>query len=135
METLDLLRQWLQTCPALAGEKLLLDFLSRASGWSVSALRETPTKDILGNRGGRTVIRLCRRCLPADDHERSEARAHLAAVTVWTEENAPGTAIAGILRLRAAVPAGPVRLAARGSAGTEDYEQILILFYERTGGH
>ena len=98
METLDLLRQWLQTCPALIGEKVQLDFLGRASGWSVSALKESSAKDILGRRSGTVVIKICRRCLPADDRERAAARAALASVTAWAERSAPG--IAEYIRMR-----------------------------------
>ena len=133
VETLDLLRQWLQTCPILIGEKVQLDFLGRASGWSVSALKESSAKDILGRRSGTVVIKICRRCLPADDRERAAARAALASVTAWAERSAPGTVIGDILRFHAAVPTGSVRLAARGSTGTEDYEQQITIYYEKGG--
>ena len=133
MDTLALLQPWLRTCPALEGEALLLDFLGRASGWSLSAVQETPHRDILGIPGGSITVKLSRRCIPADDRERAAARTALASAAAWAEENAPGTVIGGHLRLLAASCRGPVQLASRGSAGSEDYERLLTIMYERTG--
>ena len=110
---------WLSSCPVLSGAALNPDYLPSYAGWSLSTVRETARRDILGETRSVREIRITRRSTVRDGAERLRLLEELEDLAEWARENPPETC-----RIR--VSALP-QFSSRNASGTEDLSVTLTL--------
>lgn len=134
MEQLELLRQWLQSCPVLEGIPVLVDDLGKlpvcASLRPVGITQLWEKKDIAGGirRRYRLGLRVALRLPRAAGSDGMEAAARWLALQCWVPEHpAPALGQEQVSRMEQG------KLAAAKGDGTAVYEAVLTVEYTRNG--
>ncbi len=111
--------EWLQGCPAAAGETVNADFVPAWGGWSFSLTESRELQDILGTGRKAALLRLSRRCSVTENGERLAAMRSLEEAVLWARRNPPeGLRVGG---------GGEPELSARDPAGTEDFTVTMTV--------